>query len=302
MTILAGLIASTCDAGTLREALLKEGVAVTSPQAPADLDRAITSYAVENEADQFAVAYYWLGETDQLPDTFRISVLDKASGAWTHAELPSTTDAYGAPFGIGSLLQIHHTGQRIYLDTHANPSAGTLLVLNRQLQPVAALNGWLELVFPNDTVVYQHSMVHFSSTHPAELWVYEPEPKRNIRLYPNKPYQPVRRAYMKKVKKIYEDLGEDWFRVNNHHMDPELFDTSISPEVVGNDAGTSVAFLAQFGDLGSSPASTPVQEVLVVCRNIASTRARCTEKELDPVRRSHPGWTDLQILNDAVGR
>jgi hypothetical protein len=300
--VLAGLVLAAGPAGaqTLGEVLAGHGVR-TGAGGPADLDEPVTSFAVENARDVFAVAYYRREAADTLPDELRISVLDKAAGSWRHAVLPRVRRAPAASslaWDAGSILRVSHTSQYVLLDTHRTPSAGRLLVLSRSLQPVASLDGWLAAALPGGRIVYHHSLTHFAPTHPAELWVVDPFTGRNDRLYPTQPYGRVRRAYIEQVRAIYARVGEAWFRVNNHHGDPERFDSAIGPPYAVSPDGRALAFAASFGNVDAhSPAATPGLDVLVVC-DVAARR--CSEEEAAAARRRCRGRSDGQLLEAAV--
>jgi hypothetical protein len=171
-----------------------------------------------------------------------------------------------------------------------------LVVIDKNVETVSILFGWLLTVLPDDSVIYYRSQVHFAPTHPAELWIYDRD-GRDRKLYPDPPYQPVRQAYIQTVKRIYAEKGEKWFQENNHHGNPELFDAAIT-DVVANAATESVAFIITFGGDGQLP--TPVQDVLAICRNIESVTPACTEQLMEDVRRAHPSRTNTQIVEDAI--
>jgi hypothetical protein len=281
--LLGFVVALPAHGVTLREVLLKNNIALT-PDGPSGLDRPITSYAVENRKDLFAVAFYWLLDGPPVfPDHFQVSLLDKRSGSWTHAVLPreqEITSAAGPSWNLGSLMKITPTRHYLYLDTHNTPSAGIVLVLTKRLRPVAALAGWIVKLLPHEMVLYHRDMPHFAPTHSAELWLYDPRSGRDVKLYPTKPYQPIRRQYIEQVRKIYAALGEEWFMIHNHHMDPERFDSSLEEPITVSRNGTVVSFGMLFGTPPLSPASTPELDLIVTCRNILSAKPRCTEAKL----------------------
>jgi hypothetical protein len=247
------------------------------------------------------MAYYKsLGDT--LADTLYVSLQERAGGGWTHASIARVRWAPGdtTSYTLGTALRITLSGDHVFVDTHLNPSAGTLLVLTRALVPLATLKGWSELLLPNGSVVYQKNTVHFAPTHPAELHLFDPHTGRNAAVYPTQPYAAVRRAYIERVREIYERLGDEWFRLNNHHMMAEQFESRIgTPQA--DSLGRRVAFIARFGEGGGSRAATPLVEVLVVCSNLAFT-AQCMEQELSATRLARPGLSDEQMVREALLR
>lgn len=166
----------------------------------------------------------------------------------------------------------------IYVDTHINPSAGSLRVLSRDSALVVALPGWLLGVLPNHVVLYHRNQVHFAPTHSAEVWTWDPATRRDVRLYPNRPWGSVRRAYVDTVRAIYQRVGAEWFRVNNYPMDPERFDSRLLDSVIVGPSPRTVTFRVEFGGGDGTPAATPRLDVLVRCHDVGTARARCVER------------------------
>jgi hypothetical protein len=267
---------------TLRD-VLEQYKVNAGPEAAKDLDQPIGNFLVDDTAEFFFVAYF--PDVDNL----HFGLFDKRLKVWKRASTPRD-------ILMGSLSQITHSENRFYIDTHLNPSAGGLVVIDKDLKNVSILFGWLLTLLPDESVIYYRGQTHFAPTHPAELWIYDRN-GRDRRLYPNPPHQPIRKAYIETVRRIYDEKGEQWFRENNHHGDPELFDASIT-DVVANSATDSVAFIATFGGDGQIP--TPAENVLVICRSVESVSATCTEQLVEEVNRNHPSWTNQQIVEDAV--
>ena len=286
-------------AQTLRE-ILHEFPVPSGKNGPADLDRRIASYSAENWADLFVIAFYPLGsDGTPLPDTLRISAFDRRTKAWSHAALERRR-AEPPAWDVGSVLGIQHSADRIFLDTHTNPSAGTVIVLDRVLRPLAALDGWLLALLPSGRVFYQRSMPHFVATHPAELWTWDPQTSRDTRVYPSEPYDSVRLRYIAATRQVYERLGEAWFQAHNHSMDAEQFGSSIRSRIRTDPAGSTAVFLVQFGEDADSPARTPLLDVVVTCRGAGTEQVRCTEVELSVLQARHPGWSTTRILDELI--
>jgi len=293
-------LAAACPgrAQTLRQVLLDNDVPV-SAALPFDPDRGITSYAVESGPEVFIVGYYESGPDVHLEDSLRIAVFDRSRSAWTGAVLARVRTAPPA-WDVGSVLAIHHSASRIYIDTHTNPSAGTLIVLSRRLRPVAALSGWLLRLLPGGVAIHHASEVHFAPVHAAEIRAYDARTGRDAALYPRRPYDRVRLRYVDTVAAIYARLGEAWFAEHNRSMDASDFNSSLSSDVVADSTGTAVAFLMRFGDGNDlTQAATPVLDVVVRC-DVPGRAGRCREMELEPLRRRHPGSTLAQLLQAAA--
>ena len=56
-----------------------------------------------------------------------------------------------------------------------------------------------------------------------------------------------RLKHIKKVNEAYNNLGEDWFRNHNHHMNPELFNSSLKRDKIKiSDSTNSLAFIIAY--------------------------------------------------------
>ena len=217
----------------------------------------------------------------------------------TNDSLRRAMAAEGIP--IESVIAVHRTPRHILVDTHINPSAGTIVVLSRDWKPVTTLPGWVLRVLPGGTILYHRNNVHFAPTHWAELWTWDPETSRDTRLYPNPPWDSIRRAYVDTVKAIYRRAGPAWFKANNHHMDAERFDTRLGDTVVVSPSGGALAFAIAFGGGEGSPAATPSLDVAVACRDVGTKRQRCVERPLAALSRKYAGRSVLEILDTLTG-
>ncbi len=202
---------------------------------------------------------------------------------------------------LESVVSIRRTERFVVADLALNPSAGTIVVLTRGLAPVTTLPGWTLRILPGEAIVYHRNSVHFAPTHWAEVWTWDPATGRDTRLYPNAPWDSVRRAYLDTVNAIYDRAGPAWFTANNHHRDPERFDSQLGDTIVVAASGRALAFPVTFGGGEGTPAETPRLDVIVLCRNVGTKRARCTERSLAAVARARAGWSTLRILDDLVG-
>ena len=202
---------------------------------------------------------------------------------------------------LESVVAVQRTERHVVVDTHVNPSAGYIVVLTRDLAPVTTLPGWTLRLLSDGTILYHRSSVHFAPTHWAEVWTWNPVTRREARLYPNAPWDSVRRAYVDTVRAIYRRAGADWFRANNHHMDADRFDTRLGDTIVVASSGRTLAFSITFGGGAGTPAATPPLDVVVVCRAVATSRSRCTERPLAALAGIHPGWSTPDILADLAG-
>lgn len=156
------------------------------------------------------------------------------------------------------------SGRYVHLSFHMNPSAERLLVLSRDMKLRRELYGWELASLPDERVVYHHSQVHFAPTHSLEISVFDPTTLKEKQIYPPKPYQPVRRNFIERVARAYEERGEGWFRQHNHHMDPELFDSALVGAVSVDASGRLLSFTVRFGDSDNANDPLPFSELVRV--------------------------------------
>lgn len=317
MLVLAS-IATTGEVGpptTLRALLERErvdqaGLALL-PDLP--LDRAISDYAVTNTPQVFAVAFFWDDVVQQaraLPDQFEILLLDKTAARWRRATLSADhlPKADGTlRLGLwGSIVGITHAPQHLLVEAHVSPSATVTLVLTRSLEPKAMFYGWPLFSLPSGSIAYYRSHPHFAPTHPFELYVFDPVTGADRMVYPLKPYDEPRRAFIEQMRVAYAKAGDAWCRERNHHCDPERFDSSGGREWAVDPGGSAMAFLAIFGNApggrGNSPDDeVPSMEVVVVCRNTQRIDAMvCRETPLETLQRANPGVPVRGLLQLAI--
>jgi HEAT repeat protein len=159
---------------TLAEVL---GAAGLKPAADAvrDLDQAITSYAVLNDRDVYLIAYYWNLPSGMLEDPLRVLSFNRQTAEWKSAQLILGSDQISHAECLGSVLRAHAVRSAFLLDTHINPSAGCLVILERNLAFRNALYGWYLATLNGSQIVFQRSEVHFAAVHPAELAAIDPD-------------------------------------------------------------------------------------------------------------------------------
>ncbi len=233
-------------ANTLREALRGNNIPVAGRPA-ADLDRKITSYATYDAIDEFVIAYYPDDGSGLLGETLYVDLYRKPQSGWITRRFERNSEDGDRPtlFG-GSVIGIAKAGDYFLINTHVNPSASQTLVLGRDLEYHDTFFGWAVSIFPDGLVVYQHSEVHFAPTHYVEMSVYDARTKKHRQIYPKKPYGPVRQRHVGQVRAAYQKRGEEWFKKNNHHMNPELFDNFLQGDVAADGAVHSLAFVIAF--------------------------------------------------------
>lgn len=215
----------------------------------------------QSDENEFLFAGYAVSERlpggRRMDPRLHVVLADRRAGAIRYRAV--TPNEYP---GQGSVSRIVRTDQYIVVSLQLTPSAANTVVLDRNLEVLGGFFGWPLAVLPNEALVFQNSMVHFAPTSMARVSVYDPARRIEREIYPPANYDPVRLEYIERVRGVYAEIGEAWFRANNHHMDPERFNSSVLWVVV--DAGASIiAFLGRYGredDLVESR-----QDVVVTC-------------------------------------
>jgi hypothetical protein len=227
---------------TLRDALRGQSVLAAENSLP-NLDKAITSYQVLNDAKNFLIAYYVDTGSDALYAPLVISRFDKASHAWQTKEVSS--GAIQDDTCLGSAIGAESVRDRIYVELHINPSASCMLVLSRDLAVEKVLSGWFLAAFDDGRIVYHGNEVHFGPVHAAELSIFDPRTNQERKIYPKKPFQEIRAAHIEGIRAFF-DRDPDWCNVHNHSCDPEWFDNELEGKVAVSDKTDSLAFVVRF--------------------------------------------------------
>jgi hypothetical protein len=231
-TMSLGAFAATL-AGVIRSSGLD-----ASPDVLGNLDRPITSYATLENAKEFLIAYYVDDGTKTLRGPLFLNRYDKATRAWTGAEIAVDSRC------LGSAVSVHASSRAFYLGTHLTPSAECTMVLSRDFAVEAVLPGWFLAAFAGGTIVYQRSEVHFAPMHYTEVSLYDPVSGRDLQIYPMKPFQRIRSEHIERVRRVYSN--PEWCRAHNHPCDPELFDNFIVGDVAISDATNALTFQVAF--------------------------------------------------------
>lgn len=181
---------------------------------------------------------------------------------------------------LSSISNVNRTQQYVYVDTHINPSAGQVVVLSRDAKVLGVLDGWTLKILPNEGVIYHKSQPHFVPTHSVEIAIFDPRMPQEKQIYPPRPYQPVRTDFIRRVGEEYKKRGEEWFKKNNHHMDPERFDSSIQGGITVDPAARSLSFHVRYGDPDNALDPLPFKEdIIVTCARIDRIeRLQCSEQ------------------------
>src|SRR4029450_5998816 len=136
----------------------------------------------------------------------------------------------------GSVIRVLVSSTTVLLDTHATPSAGFILVLDRSLNALASLGGYGLLVTDNGSFWYFGNMVHFADTHQETLKTFDPGRRREIEIFPGRKLSTTAEAYRRRIKDIYSRMPEVQRTAD--------FDRSI--DAVAERDSTSFAFVVAY--------------------------------------------------------
>jgi hypothetical protein len=224
--------------------------------------------------------------------TWHLVKLDKETQMWSQMEINDAvvrkTGKIDQLLELGSLMAVIESDRFYFINTHINPSSGWTLILTRDLALSDALGGWVVATYPDDTILYHPSQIHFAPTHFTEINVYDPDTRIDKHIFPQKPYQPLWLDHMEKVGRVYEQLAENgWCMQQNHHCNPEWFWNTLG-EVAVNDQTDSLAFVITF-TVASEPelqaAGLEDTQAIYVYRGVRSDTVAYREISLDDLKR-----------------
>ncbi|MBI2679674.1 MAG: hypothetical protein HYX25_01545 [Candidatus Solibacter usitatus] len=232
-----------------------------------DLAAKITSYAIANN-DPFLLAYYVDTGTGLLGPPLRLIRFDRAKRDLRRADFADIHALFqrDVPMScLGSALDIREYRGNIYIDTHANPSAGCVIVLSSTLSFKTAISGWLLGLIAADYAIVRHSEIHFMSVHPMHIGVLDLEQNHLVEVFPFE-NDPQRREFSGLLK---PHIVEKWCKEHNAQCDPENFDTDLKGKLAVNEAARIFGFEAEFNASGFGEATekqVPRRNVVYVFR------------------------------------
>ncbi len=244
------------------------------PEAVKDLDHPITSYAaLPNDPDAYLIAYYWNRPSGTLQEPLRVLSFNRQTEDWKSSQLMLAGEQIGYSECVGSVLGVHALPSAFLLDTHINPSAGCLVILDRKLAFQKALYGWYLAALGGTQIIFQRSEVHSAAVQPAELALYDLKSKRETSLFPRKSFPPILADYKAKLLDFYR-AHQEWCKEHNDPCDAESVDSTLDGEVAVNESEHALAFvisynLDRFWDF-SAPGQKPVSpgKVVYIYRNV----------------------------------
>lgn len=260
--------ATTATAETLGEVLARHDVRTTAGPA---LDRAITGYGMLDDPAVFCIAFYWQSGTESLGRELQVLAIDRSSGESRYATLvygeliPDDPD-----FRTGAITRIMASPGYFYVGGHNSPSAGSVLVLSRELVFQTALSGWPLQTISNDAVVFHKSQVHFAAVHAAEIAIYNPHTETQEPLFPREPYQAFRSGHIEALRRAFAERLFEWFSQRNRPNDPARFDTTLAGSIAVSEDQDALAFVISYdnADLYSDETPPLPTRVVYVFRSI----------------------------------
>jgi hypothetical protein len=258
---------------TIREAVLKAGFAEAANAAGVrDLDEPLTSSDFGVAGDTFAAGYYLVREMDrQGLGPLHVTLYRRRVGRWLHAS--NYEDR-------GSVMAVQVTPERLLLDLHRTPSAGTGLVLDvLTLRLVASLRGYDLRPLQGGDIVFKANMVHFAPTSQERLMMYEGATHRETEVFPGPIESPLATAYRQTVVSTYSGLPSDQKKelASSPYGPVDDFDRSVSRLTAGGPRRLAFVVAYYSARLGDFP---PRLWTIVRCDGVEAGWS-CNERPLD---------------------
>jgi hypothetical protein len=235
----------------------------------------------------------------RLPRNGDVPIDDKIHVVWANTDTQQARYTALSVQRSGSISSVSFTKDHVYVSAHLSPSAENTLVITRDLKLQHELNGYPRKVLADGTLVFHNSQIHFAPTHIAELSAYDPVRQIERKIYPPANPDPVRKEFVSRVRAAYVLRGESWFRINNHHMNAERFDSSLG-ELEADEGTHTIAFLIRYQNPinDADDPRTSGEHVVATCTSMNRVdQITCKERSLD-------AWTNAlklsksTILND----
>jgi hypothetical protein len=234
--------------------------------------REIVGFAIAESDSLFLIAYYD-GGSNVMPPVLHVLRYDVEHHHLRRADLRGLDRSFDDFDQVMSQIpdtcmrsaeDISERNGLIAIETHINPSAGCLLILNQDLSFSAGLWGWV-IGSINGQLIVQEDTVHWASTHPARLFVYDPQRKKATHIYPAENDR-ARQEFSAALRNALPP--NEWCMQKNNPCDPETFDTDIDHFAVDQGANEfsfdAVMNPDGFGDKAEK--TIPARTVRYVCR------------------------------------
>lgn len=224
------IVALTSPAETLRDVLKSNGVP-ESAFSRAELDGSVNAAAAAKN-NRVLVVYLRL-DNNGLIGNPQLVQFKRDSGALVRSGVkPEDEDrCCGSPDGV------EFVGDFAILSFHINPSAATMLVLDKDLKLVTTLYGFdVREVVPGQ-LLFIENMIHFAPVHPERLQLADLRTGKRMELYP--PRGDALRAEFAREHAKHMPPPSTCMQMNDP-CKPELYDETV--EFVDTDRGGNFVF------------------------------------------------------------
>ena len=225
------LIGFASRAQTLREILRANSIPEKSFTS-SELDGNVNAAAAAKR-DRVLVVYMRVDKNNMFTGDPQLVQFSRDSGDVVRTEIkPEDTNlCCGSPLGIDFF------GEYVVLSFHFNPSASTMLVLDKNLKLVTTLYGIdVREVLPGQ-LVFIEDMIHFAPVHPERLELADLRSGKRVELYPPQG-DAMREAFAQEHARRMP--AANVCAQMNDPCRPELYDEDI--EFADNDRGGNFAF------------------------------------------------------------
>jgi len=264
--------------------------------------------AVDQRDDEFVVAF-WEHPFDPTTPTRSMGVIsgNRTTQTWRMTQLAFDERAdptHVTEWWTGPITSIGQSNGMTLVNVGIAHDAFSTVVLDGDLREVGRVYGRGAVVLRTGVVLYQRGQPHAAPTHYVEVAAYDTRSRKEITLYPRKPYSAVRQQFISRTKAVYDRIGEDVCAKINHHCDPEKFNSYKEP-IVANTAGDTVAFVVHYqADVFMAPASSGDADgasIMAVCEGLQNpSTALCRETPLSAWRHAFPRVADEDLPTFAV--
>jgi hypothetical protein len=248
------------------------------------------------DAAGFVVAYW----TTPRPETgpWHVIAGNARTGEWRHAQFDAS-DGDDLALRPGPIWSISRSDGFVFVGLRVAIDGIATSILTPDLRRIGATYGTITAVLPNGLFLHEEPHPHFAPTHWLVMRVLDSKTGADALAYPVRPFDRVRQQEIERERRKYAALGQDWCAAQNHHCDPELFDSDLSAEHAVVDARSgAVSFAVQYVPDGESHIT-----VVVTCdRTTKIATIRCHETPLAAWVRLMPGLSTQQILERAAAQ
>jgi hypothetical protein len=255
--------------------------------------------AADLAGDEF-VAAFWehSGETDARDAWLGIIAGNRKTGQWLHRRLQFHQDGKIGEWP-GEVVDLYRSNGFILMTVQVAIDGGTTVMFDSTLNELGRVYselGDLPLALPDGLMIFRKGQPHFAPTHYVELAAYDSRARKDVVIYPSRPYSRVRREFVSRMHAVYGRLGEAWCRDRNHHCDPEVFDSRMNPMVFDAKSHAIAFFVTYYEN-----ADGYEEPIVVTCDGLrALSTISCRETPRAAWSTLSPGTTDDDLLRRAA--